>query len=1491
MATWQLSRRALKRFKVGIGIILTLGFLYILPSILVSIPAVQRLLAQRASEELTKLFHAPVSLEAISIDGWRNVSLKQIAVLDSLGRPALSSREIKTRIELERLLTENRVYITSARLFDLNLLVDVDSATGRTNVQHILDALSSDSEEPSTLTVDLNNILMRNASLSLLRNAKMQYRLEHINMQASQLLIAPDSLLANLDELSFDSPSGLKLKNLEGKLKLKDSRLSITQAEAQLEHSSLKLESLKLNLRYPGLAILEEVRLPSSELNPQDLAPLYLPLKDLADHQLSLSVHLTQQSGFRTLALEHFDLRLQGLLQARLTALISLDSLGALQGVKLDAEQLSVDLKHLSERRLMHKIPQTAGDISVWVDKLKPLGQIDYQGQSDYRVGKDFVTSGLITTALGRWTLQGDGEFDASRLSELSARIGTSGFDLKPLLGSPAGHVRGEVAADLIFPKGSTYPVGKAQLDLSQLSWGGSTYRGVTALVEGNKQNRYQVMLKSQDPSLPLRLTGAFRLQQDQPKDIEAHLVAHNLRLASFVKGLDHAYVESHLSLSSLDLNQLSGELSFPTLRASIEGKALNLSDSYLSAHQVGQEQRLRLKTPWLNLVLSGRYNLKTLKQDILATLTSEIPVLQPIFGRPMTSLKGANQFSLSAEIDSIPQEISQLIGLPIKIKQTALISANIDSYNKRIDYALNCNELGIAGHRIEGVSMTLNSHHLTISGDAYLYGGTQLLGARLEGLALENKLELASSWGRDSLGNENGSLNLVLDLFAPEHKQVTSLRDLNAILSIDHSNLRIHTALWDVAPAKVTYAGGALRVEGLSLSTQGRRLSISGGLGDWQGLDGMTIQLQNINLRYILEAAGVYFDLIDTDLTGTIMAKLEGKNLNATAQVTSPSFFVNKQDVGAIDMRLGFSLEDMLIRLNGHVKQRGGGSSRVDGWIKPEGGAGLDLAFDAHRLQLGFISSFLDSFMSLEGLGTGKMRLHGLFEEGVTVSGDADIAEGKIGVKALGTHYRFEQPIHLNDSTIFIKQLVLSDEEGNKGVVDGYIRHQYFGNFQLDLGATIDERLKVLQTTTPKDFPAYGNAYASGKARMKGTDQHLSIDVNLESQRGTDVRLDFEQLSAGRDERLMSFTRLRPGMQVSADTLQTSPSEEIGTDIDLNLKLNITPQARIGMRLGEDENSLLTGRGEGAIQIIVPSSGTAEVYGTAQIHEGEYVFTLQQLARKRFVVREGGSIAFRGNPMRATLHGIQAVYPLTANIADLDETLSRGMGQTNIPVNCILALSGEISRPSIRFDLELPRADAEMERRVKALLNTEDAITRQMLYLIALGKFYTNDADRRSTTTTNDWTAVASSAISEQLSSILGRLTEVVRLGTSIKTKSTAFDDTDIELNFSSSLLDNRLTINGNIGYHDNPYLTNQYLGEFDIEYKLNKSGSLRLKGYNHYNTMYQYLRQSLLTQGLGILYRQRFDKLSELLPFSRRTKNKSLIDSLKTDSLPAKP
>ena len=67
-------------------------------------------------------------------------------------------------------------------------------------------------------------------------------------------------------------------------------------------------------------------------------------------------------------------------------------------------------------------------------------------------------------------------------------------------------------------------------------------------------------------------------------------------------------------------------------------------------------------------------------------------------------------------------------------------------------------------------------------------------------------------------------------------------------------------------------------------------------------------------------------------------------------------------------------------------------------------------------------------------------------------------------------------------------------------------------------------------------------------------------------------------------------------------------------------------------------------------------------MYGGYMIHEGNYNFSLQQLIRKDFKIREGSRIDFRGDPLNALLN-LDASYHVKANIQDLDERLALESG------------------------------------------------------------------------------------------------------------------------------------------------------------------------------------------------------------------------------------
>jgi hypothetical protein len=202
------------------------------------------------------------------------------------------------------------------------------------------------------------------------------------------------------------------------------------------------------------------------------------------------------------------------------------------------------------------------------------------------------------------------------------------------------------------------------------------------------------------------------------------------------------------------------------------------------------------------------------------------------------------------------------------------------------------------------------------------------------------------------------------------------------------------------------------------------------------------------------------------------------------------------------------------------------------------------------------------------------------------------------------------------------------------------------------------------------------------------------------------------------------------------------------------------------------------------------------------------------------------------------------------------------------------------VRHPTITFDLDLPNSTPELNRQVKSYIRTEDMMNRQIFYLIVLNSFYTapeyggNNARNR-----NDMTLLAST-LSTQLSNILDAFTDKIQLvGTTFRQSNEGFgNSTEMELLLSSQLLNNRLIINGNFGYRDNPFLHStqnavHWIGDFDLEYKLTQRGDIRLKFFNHYNYRNYYNLTPEMTQGLGIVFRKDFNRISDLLGRTNNT------------------
>ena len=271
------------------------------------------------------------------------------------------------------------------------------------------------------------------------------------------------------------------------------------------------------------------------------------------------------------------------------------------------------------------------------------------------------------------------------------------------------------------------------------------------------------------------------------------------------------------------------------------------------------------------------------------------------------------------------------------------------------------------------------------------------------------------------------------------------------------------------------------------------------------------------------------------------------------------------------------------------------------------------------------------------------------------------------------------------------------------------------------------------------------------------------------------------------------------------------------------------------------------------------------------------YKMILQNIIRKDFVFSPGGTINFTGDPRNAAL-SLKAIY--TVNSVSLSDLNPKGnFSNNNVKVNCILNLNGQATAPRISFDLDLPTVGEDEKRMVKYLINTEEGMNMQIIYLLGIGKFYAYDGGTATGTAANQSSLAIQSFLSNTLSSHLNNvLANAIgaknwSFGTNFSTGTYGWEDMEIEGLLNGRLLNNQLLINGNFGYRDkSTYSTSNFIGDFNVQWLLNQAGTIRLKAYSETNDRY-FSKSNLTTQGIGIMLKRDFDNIKEL--FSRQKKH----------------
>jgi hypothetical protein len=1500
-------------------VVALLIFLVVLPVstyILLSTGWAQDSLRKVAQTELSNLLGTQVTIGHVDIAPFNRLSISDVTVADDYGKTALKVNTIASRFELLHFIRTHRIVIDYAAIDGLSANLYKKDDNSPLNIAKIIENLKPKEEkkEPAKFDLAISTVKITNSSaqFNILSHPANNDRFDaaHISISNIDLVaylpkISDTDIIVELERLRFDEKSGFALRNLTAQVNYSPTALSVHDLDLQLQGTHLAFAPIEIAYANPGdIAKVIKTQPMSVELKqssfvtPSDLAP-FLPV--LSNLNSRYDVALIASGTTKKLTLTELNIVESGsnprfFIEAKGNAYnldkpkdisvedFSLKMMTSGNDVASIASQFAADkvakvqplLAALGKIKLDADVSGSLNDANGVVDLSTAAGSISANATM-HRNGGNMQLGGSIDAAdVDLYALTGNAD-----LGMLSATIDLDGEMLNKILS-------GTVVADF-----------------GNITYKDINYNDLHIDAEANPDKTFagHVALDHQLGTLDAAFDGSY----DDARP--------SLALSAAVQNLD---LESMGIIKKYDGYKLSAQID-----ADLAGKIAEWVDGYIDvrnitfeheekpdficrqlridANSVERPHTLSVKSDFLNGKIEGNLSLLNVASQAKDIVSQIIPAFisksERHIAQTTPTRNHNNNFNFEFEIANA-ENFSRFFNFPVQIIYPVTIDGFMDYDRQSMLVTVDAPYLQQGDKIIENTAVQAE-----VSGDdqnASVYfttttptqKGTMAVVTRMT--AAQNRIDTTIDWFIEREKQINGVISFSTLLGRDENGGFTA--DVN----FNPGDINFGDAVWRIAPSEINWSPNHLAVHNFNMSTDTQSISINGVASNDNSSE-MKVDLNNIHLQSIFETLDIDKALICGDATGQFHAKgLFGKEPYINCDnLHVKNIGYNYCVLGDGDIKAHFDNTKQSFYLDADIVAETGEHSHIYGDIFATKEA-LDINFDAKHVKVGFLKPFMSAFAEdVKGYASGKARLFGTFKN-IDLEGDLFADDLGLKIAFTNTWYYATDSVHIKPGRIDIKDITLKDAYGNTALLNGYLKHDYFHNPVFDFRITNARNFLSYDVTSKQSPDWYGRIFGNGSASVTGAPGVVNIDVNMATADGSTFTFVLSDAQEADDYKFITFRdagvkaitdsiievdRLPAAVREYRDRmLAKAAAQDAPSAYNMNFQVDITPAAKIILVMDPVGGDEIKAYGSGNLRMTYASQGNdLHMYGTYTIDRGSYNFTLQDIIVKDFTIKEGSSIAFTGDPYSARLD-IQAIYSVNANLSDLDESFlqDKELNRTNVPVHALLMASGDMRQPDISFDLEFPTLTSDVYRKVRSIVSTEDMMNRQIIYLLALNRFYTPDY-MSSTTKGNELFSVASSTLGAQLSSMLGKLSENWSIAPNLRSDRGDFSDIEVDVALSSSLLNNRLRFNGNFGYRDKSLNTNQFIGDFDIEYLLNRTGTWRLKAYNRYNDQNYYLRTAQTTQGVGIMFKRDFDNI---FGFLRRRKSSAtvVIDTINT-------
>ena len=1417
----------------------TVVSLYLLIAVMVHIPYVQQSLASGVASVISSKLNTRVEIGRVDLGFLNRLVIDNTTIYDQGGKPMVRAARLAVRIDLLQLV-EGRIRISSAQVFSTHFTLYRANAASAPNFQFALDALASkDSTKAKTpLDLSVNSFIMRHCSVKYdqLDRPHTPGRFNPAHLHITNIgtyirlnALTDDSLNVALNTLSATEQSGVKVDAMSLSLVAGGSECRLRDLSLRLPHSHIAIADI--TARYRRLAdgkvdmgsLRYSALVKSASITPSDLSPV---VPQLADYRNPLQLRLSASGTAKRVNVN----RLQ---------------------ITSPSGELSASADGWYEASKPHASwSVNIHDLHSSLKILQPLSYVGLRGSASC------TTSGVITTAAVVNTDAGSADVNMtlSANRHFSGTLAASDIALGTLLNdSRLGDVSASLSLSGSLPKGKR-PTVTAEGEVSKFAYNGYTYSNIN--INGSyADNTVKGSLIIDDPNISLVAQGEYAdLGKGKQLVVEAQLDHFRPSVTRLTDKWGDAVFSSSITadLQASGVNDSKGVVTIGHFRMQSSSDTCSINNLQVRGGFDSHEHYLVMESDFGYAMLTGHFNYSSLVSSVTSQIGRHIPVIAP----KNKDYEGDNNFTLIAHLNST-KWMRPLLGVPLDIRRPLLLRTNVSDASKTMVVECEAPLFIYDGATFSHANVNLHSHadSLICSAEVKKHQDNgDILDLSTHCNAADNLVDMSLGWLNE--GKSRGCLNATSS-FGKNSQGVTY-----AHVVVKPSDLTIGDKTWLVKSSDIHYTPKHIDIREFTIAHDRQHIIVNGTASASKS-DSLHIDLNGIDVRYVLDLVNFHPVDFDGSASGKALIVAPFGDMSAHADLTVRDFLFERGRMGVLSANVNWNKQESQIDIDAIANDGDDARTIIKGYVSPKRDY-IDLGIQADSTHIDFMHSFTESFISeIDGRAVGKVRLAGPLST-INLTGQL-VVNGSAMISPLNCRYTLDNDtVTLVPDEIELKNAVIRDAYGNAGYVNGFIHHKHLTRLSYDLEVAADNLLAYDFRDFGNDT-FYGTVFADGTVGIHGRSGYLRMDIDVTPRHGSTFVYNASTNDQISNQEFIKWNDVTSLIPNSSSLIPNSSS-----DMFINFNINCTPEATIRLLMDSRTNDYITMQGNGMLRATYYNKGAFNLFGTYTLAHGTYGITIQNIIKKNFTFREGGTFVFGGNPYDATLN-LQAIHTVNGvSLADLN--VGNSFTNNTIKVNCLMNIGGIARNPQVSFDLDMPTVSSDEKQMIRSVLNSEDELNQQVVYLLGIGRFYptgtNNSASREQSETSLAMQSLLSGTISSQISSVLNTVikNDNWNFGANISTGDEGWNNAEYEGTVNGRLLNNRLLINGQFGYRDNVNTANtNFIGDFDIRYLLMPNGNLALKVYNQTNDRY-FTKSSLNTQGVGIIMKKDFRSIIDL-------------------------